>query len=299
MVSRNRIKHSQENGVEGKVCSSCATWYPLNQYSPSTTSSDGLLSHCHKCCAASSRKYNAEHRDMVAIKDRRWRDANPDKVRAQEERRIARERSWRLEHPSPPRIIYTQKDGVNGKVCPRCQQWKPVSAYGKDSKASDGLRSACTSCRLEENKLWRQAHPEKAKELADRNRHNHPETQKRLAQRYRERHRDALRAKVLRRRALKRDAPGAGYTTHAMIRARWEMFGNRCWICGAPATATDHVKPIVAGGGNWPCNLRPICRSCNSSKGAKWPFFSDLGQSSNLVITYLSDEEIRKWASLD
>ena len=52
--------------------------------------------------------------------------------------------------------------------------------------------------------------------------------------------------------------------------ARWEMWGNKCWVCGGVATATDHVKPIFASGLNVPANLRPICKLCNSRKGHKW-----------------------------
>jgi 5-methylcytosine-specific restriction endonuclease McrA len=72
------------------------------------------------------------------------------------------------------------------------------------------------------------------------------------------------------RRARKRGALGVEYTTVAMIQARCEMWGHRCYICGGPMQAIDHVKPLVKGGAHLPCNLRPICKSCNSKKGSKW-----------------------------
>ena len=74
------------------------------------------------------------------------------------------------------------------------------------------------------------------------------------------------------RRAKLRGAHGSSYTTSQHIDWRWQMFGGRCWMCGDKATATDHVKPIVKGGSNYPANLRPACCHCNSSKGAKWPY---------------------------
>jgi 5-methylcytosine-specific restriction endonuclease McrA len=74
-----------------------------------------------------------------------------------------------------------------------------------------------------------------------------------------------------RRRASKRGAVGADYTTAEMIEARCSLWGNRCWICGGPMQAIDHVKPLAKGGAHLPCNLRPICKPCNSRKGAKWP----------------------------
>jgi len=78
------------------------------------------------------------------------------------------------------------------------------------------------------------------------------------------------RARGQRRRA--RAFSAKGIATVQQIAARWEMFGNRCYICGGVATATDHVKPLSKGGANWPCNLRPICTKCNSKKGNKWPY---------------------------
>ncbi|WP_084493421.1 HNH endonuclease signature motif containing protein [Nocardia flavorosea] len=64
------------------------------------------------------------------------------------------------------------------------------------------------------------------------------------------------------------------------VTARWEYFGNRCWVCRGEATATDHVKPLNKGGPHMPANLRPICQPCNSSKSDKWPYFADMRRAS-------------------
>jgi len=74
-----------------------------------------------------------------------------------------------------------------------------------------------------------------------------------------------------RRRVIELTAPGAGYTTPEHIAGRWAMWGDRCYLCGDPATATDHVIPLSYGGTHWPANLRPICTWCNSSKAHHWP----------------------------
>lgn len=62
------------------------------------------------------------------------------------------------------------------------------------------------------------------------------------------------------------------YTTWALVAARFAMWGGKCWICGVPAEARDHVKPLSKGGRHLPANIRPICHSCNSRKNARWPF---------------------------
>lgn len=64
-----------------------------------------------------------------------------------------------------------------------------------------------------------------------------------------------------------------GICTEAQLQARIDLFGRRCYLCGCDWDALpfdkktiDHVIPIIRGGTNWPANLRPACRSCNSSK---------------------------------
>lgn len=54
------------------------------------------------------------------------------------------------------------------------------------------------------------------------------------------------------------------------LRARFSMWGMRCWMCGVPATSIDHVKPLAANGPHMLSNLRPACKLCNSSKHARW-----------------------------
>lgn len=75
-----------------------------------------------------------------------------------------------------------------------------------------------------------------------------------------------------RRYARRTSALGIDYTTADMIVARCELWGNKCYICGGPMEAVDHVKPLAKGGAHLPCNLRPICKPCNSGKKDKWPY---------------------------
>lgn len=54
------------------------------------------------------------------------------------------------------------------------------------------------------------------------------------------------------------------------VTQKMAYWGGKCWMCSGPADTIDHVKPLSAGGAHVLANLRPACRKCNSSKGAKW-----------------------------
>jgi len=61
------------------------------------------------------------------------------------------------------------------------------------------------------------------------------------------------------------------------VRAHREPLGP-CYLCGGTAEALDHVVPLARGGSNLPDNLKPICRHCNSRKGAHLLSELDLSQ---------------------
>lgn len=67
-----------------------------------------------------------------------------------------------------------------------------------------------------------------------------------------------------------RESVAAGSCTAEQLSARIAYYGGRCYVCHGAATEIDHVKPLAAGGCRWPANLRPICKPCNSRKGASW-----------------------------
>lgn len=82
-------------------------------------------------------------------------------------------------------------------------------------------------------------------------------------------HPDLVRARNQKRRARLTNSSGWNYTTSQHIKWRWEMWGNKCYVCGNKATATDHVIPLSRGGTHFPANMRPICHHCNSVKYIK------------------------------
>ena len=173
------------------------------------------------------------------------------------------------------------------KQCPKCKIEKPMIEFRK---------SWCKKCHNEYNKAWRithfknkkthshewyiekskthgrewyRANKERALFTARIWRSAHSARWRALRNKWKAKNPNGTRAIRLRHRALKHNAPGFDYTTAQHIAWRWEMWGNKCYICSGPATATDHVIPLSKSGSHFPANLRPICTSCNGQKHAQ------------------------------
>lgn len=121
-------------------------------------------------------------------------------------------------------------------VCVRCKQILPADHFTKERSNRNGLSGTCKDCTRE----------------------------------YYEKNKDRYR---LRRYGYQAAPGGIVIEFTADEKAlRFALWGGRCWMCGIEAaTQEDHVKPISKGGSHCLANLRPICHSCNSSKGGRWP----------------------------
>lgn len=121
------------------------------------------------------------------------------------------------------------------------------------------------------NQEYRKKNPEKIKALKKKDYLKDIERSKRVRMEY---YKSPFGQMVFRtarakRRALARNAKGSA--SSIQIQARWQYYGNRCWMCGDKATCTDHVIPLALGGSNFPSNLRPACAQCNAEKSDKHP----------------------------
>lgn len=82
---------------------------------------------------------------------------------------------------------------------------------------------------------------------------------------------EAVRMRGAAKRVKRQSAPSLPFTVEQLA-DRMRYWGNRCWMCGGPFEAIDHVKPLSKGGWHALMNLRPACSPCNGSKGARWPW---------------------------
>lgn len=108
----------------------------------------------------------------------------------------------------------------------------------------------------ERQRRFRERHPERARMHSRNWAQRHPEKHNAKSDRY-----------------MARLAAAPGHATRKQLKARAALYDFRCYLCGAHVgdrPIMDHVKPLTAGGSNWPANRRPVCRPCNSRKGHQW-----------------------------
>lgn len=183
------------------------------------------------------KRYGKAHREKAREYKREWQRAHPE----------ARAR-WVLQHPGKVREYrrrHYQKH--KAKIAEyRSQRRTQTREYQRAYRATH--RREVNAHKL----AWRRANPQRLREHA--------------------------RMWSARQRAIKRQA--AGCHTEAQWLSRVEYFGWRCVYCGRvlkpenaggrrvePDTLTkDHTIPLSKRGSDWASNLRPACKSCNSSK---------------------------------
>lgn len=156
----------------------------------------------------------------------------------------------------------------SSKACRACGQSKALSDFRKGR--------VCRDCERERNRTYRQRKPEKAREAGRHYRQANRQELAAKARRWREANPDynaewfrrnpGMRSKYWRAyEALRLNAPGDGATLSELI----SEHGPLCYLCGtAEAITVEHMIPLSRGGSNERENLRPACKSCNSSKRA-------------------------------
>ena len=174
-----------------------------------------------------------------------WQERNPDKIKKAQKRYYETHADQRREN--------TRK-------------------WHKKNKARD----------VESQRAYRAANPEKRRAYLDAHRTEHnaysrksrqryPERVAAYARRYRVEKPHILKALSNKRRAQKTAAGGS--FTGGEWRALCELYDHTCLACGKREPdiklTADHVIPVSKGGNSYITNIQPLCRSCNSSKGAR------------------------------
>ena len=171
-------------------------------------------------------------------KMRRWRAANPERMRE-----MGRESCRRQRAADPERMKEKQRRWRAANL-ERARELGRESSRRRRGANPELARELCR----ESNRRWRAANPERARDL----------------------NRKHSRTKNHNRRARLHGAiDPCQPVTSAILSRRDMLFGSVCCFCGTGGKLTlEHVVALSRGGLHVPSNLAPSCKRCNSSKHA-------------------------------
>ena len=200
------------------------------------------------------------------------------------------------------------------KVCPKCGCSKPATPdyFYRDSVRKNGLRVYCIQCHKKYYKTNKKRISKVAKAYRERNKEQIRKQQKEWRRQnvaaikarkraYYIKHRERIlqhksdyektpKGKLCKARAQHRRRVKSQQSPATLTASQWENIistqGNCCNICGCSFTESpptkDHIIPVSKGGGLTKENVQALCRSCNSSKGAK--ITTKMGESFQLSV---------------
>ena len=170
------------------------------------------------------------------------------------------------------------------KFCAKCGESKTLADFHKSKASRDGMAYTCKPCAKERTHAYRLAHKEEgvkyrraywpAYQKSNKDKIAGYTKKYRLANKdkivkyqraYGKAHPEVSAKSVNKRRALKAGNGVFSVSDKELKRIR----NSDCTHCGAVGPShIDHVIPLSRGGAHSLGNLMPLCKSCNSSKGA-------------------------------
>lgn len=159
------------------------------------------------------------------------------------------------------------------KRCPKCEQTKPISEWGKNKSKKDGLASECKACHAKAAADWRAANPDEQKRRSreqhhknrdeanagrraryraneDRERTNRKtyyektaDKQRQTSREWRKNNPEKVREQGRKIRAMRAAVPTEPYTTKDVL----ERWGSLCHLCGKEIDLTAPRATHTAG----------------------------------------------------
>lgn len=230
-----------------KRCSACGSHKPFEAFYRQRLGKYGRRANCKECSATYNNRWREENAERVREVNRIYREKHRDSLGAYN-------RAWNAANPARVRAAQRRYRGATD------EPETPVRKRAPKGTPRDKVKIAA------QKRAWRLANPEKVRAHKRAHHERHREQIIARVRQWVADNPEGRRAQCLKRRSLQKGASGARYTTAEHIQARWDLYGGRCYYCGAEAASTDHRIPLARGGSHWPANLVPCCRSCNSRK---------------------------------
>jgi 5-methylcytosine-specific restriction endonuclease McrA len=223
---------------------------------------------CRECEHVAHIRYP---RDPAYQRGRYWRDVETARRRGREY--AAR---WRRENPEKAAASSRRKDekmrarrapGVAAKSVRVAEKRAAKRLIVEQRKAFVALRKRFNRCFASaRNKAWREANPERYRELLRNWRKANREKCRAEKRAYRKANRAKFNAKKKARKAAKKKR---------LIAELMRLQRGRCAYCPTKLTPenrhVDHIMPLALNGPDRRDNLQLCCAACNLEKSAKHP----------------------------
>lgn len=159
------------------------------------------------------------------------------------------------------------------KFCPKCKEEKSLSDFGKDRYKKSGLTSRCKTCMAATSRNYREANPDKAKQIAKDYRVRNLDKERERYRRYNKENPQVRAAHAAKRRAYHKGATPVWLTEdqksdiksmYSLAKKLGEVFNIEYHV--------DHIVPLAGKdvcGLHVPWNLQILCASLNFAKGNK------------------------------
>lgn len=157
------------------------------------------------------------------------------------------------------------------KNCTKCGVEKPVSEFRIQRRRNNIPMGCCKDCESEYQKSYKNANPEKRKEIVNRSAKKNKDKIYKKNLEYRLANKEAYRVHTRNRRAKQRTT---GILSKNISKKLYTLQKGKCACCGLPLGNDyhiDHIMPIALGGTNTDDNIQLLRATCNVQKSAKHP----------------------------
>lgn len=231
-----------------KRCSKCGHEFPQTPayFSRSQKSKDGLKSRCKPCQREDYLIYRQNNLEKELARHKRYRDENPDTVRAinkayrdsHKQERLEYDREWRKRNPD--KVHATQKRSYL-----KCAEKKRAYHRNWTRLNLDHVRSY--------NNEYRQNNLDKVR------------ARERIYART-----EAAKLRRYRKRTIAANLPSV--LTDEQWNFALDYWGHCCAVCGRSQglwhiVVGDHWTPVIRGGGTIPTNMLPLCHALKDGTG--------------------------------
>jgi 5-methylcytosine-specific restriction endonuclease McrA len=246
-----------------KKCAGCHKVKPLSEFHNNRASSDGKKAQCKDCRSQAAKIYRVKNKGKMAKRRSKYYDENREKESEQRKKYYNGNREKVLKRQKAYRAKNKDKISKRNKKY-RERNKEKIAQKRKIYRSKNKEKIAQTQ------KIYEEKNKEKISKRVREFRIKNKDKVSKRNKNWKLKNKDKIRAQERRRRAL--EIKLEENFTAEEEKMVMDTFEHKCFNCGsAERLCVDHYYPLIDGNLLTTSNAIILCRSCNSSKGAKYP----------------------------